>query len=731
MCAVCWDRPFCVDDVTGAITQRASADAPCLGGQKQSAQASRIISATTRTPSGSFHCVQPPGANLNPTAVDCPADDAARNALKSVNKCVDVPVQCRDPLNFSDCSERADPAGPACLTPSATPSGDERFACGAGNDRTIAIPAAREKLIGRAATWGLSPPSGIEPARYCYLNCVGHPCPTNPSDWSCAPSCSDFNSPAVLAESIPARVDPSSSSARIVVYVGGKVFDNRLQIAGDFALDTSPECRGPIDGDRVGTCTARLSYMNLGSLGSMQVAERQVQNLNLLLPDPVTGSALASGDNTVVALGSGVAFQVSSDVQGYGHPGKLYETQGTILVGLNWRARTFDVLTVVTDSTGSSTLALALHGSLRNLPPLADAGGDRRVECTSPSGTSVTLSAAASHDPDGAADLIGYDWTWARDGVERTASGVALTTDVPIGETAFSVTVTDRATAKGSARAVITVVDSTGPSLTGSSSLFFEACDSTGAVVEPAAPTVQDACGAAAIVDARVVDINGTPTNQLLTSGYRFRQGETVIEYTATDTHGNRTTFRQVVALDRGPSCCPANLSLVLGTDGTDTLTGGNHRQCIAGLGGADTISGGNQSDVIFAGPGNDVCYGGNSNDPIYGGIGDDTIDASNGKDAELWGGPGDDQIVGGAGKDRIRGGAGRDNLYGGKGDDVFIIAAACEVPAGEVIDGGEGTDRIESPLTRAELEARGVIIRNVEEFVLTPVLLDAECVDP
>jgi hypothetical protein len=87
--------------------------------------------------------------------------------------------------------------------------------------------------------------------------------------------------------------------------------------------------------------------------------------------------------------------------------------------------------------------------------------------------------------------------------------------------------------------------------------------------------------------------------------------------------------------------------------------------------------------------------------------------------------------IRGGNGKDVLRGGAGRDELYGGNGPDVFIIASPCEVRAGEIIDGGNGVDRIESPLTREQLEQRGVVIRNVEEFVVTPILVDAECAEP
>jgi hypothetical protein len=69
--------------------------------------------------------------------------------------------------------------------------------------------------------------------------------------------------------------------------------------------------------------------------------------------------------------------------------------------------------------------------------------------------------------------------------------------------------------------------------------------------------------------------------------------------------------------------------------------------------------------------------------------------------------------------------------LVGGNGQDVFVIAAACETGPGESIDGGAGVDRIESPLTESELAGLGVSISNVEEFVVTPTLEDAECIDP
>jgi Ca2+-binding RTX toxin-like protein len=188
------------------------------------------------------------------------------------------------------------------------------------------------------------------------------------------------------------------------------------------------------------------------------------------------------------------------------------------------------------------------------------------------------------------------------------------------------------------------------------------------------------------------------------------------------------------VTVNFGGSCCPPDLERVIGTEGNDLLTGGNHRQCLVGAAGDDRLVGGNQGDVLLCGPGDDVCEGNNQSDLIRGGTGDDFIVGGNGAEARtqgLWGGPGDDTILGGNGKDLIRGGAGADRMYGGAGDDVFVIAAACEAQRGEVIDGGLGFDRIESPLTEAQLLARGVTIVGVEQFIVVPTLEDAECVDP
>lgn len=109
--------------------------------------------------------------------------------------------------------------------------------------------------------------------------------------------------------------------------------------------------------------------------------------------------------------------------------------------------------------------------------------------------------------------------------------------------------------------------------------------------------------------------------------------------------------------------------SIILGTNGADTLDGGAGANTIFGLDGDDLIIGGRDSlasrdinntipvadleDQTESDDGNDSLYGGRGNDTIMGGAGDDTLD----------GGDGDDVLRGQDGVDVFRGGAGTDTV--------------------------------------------------------------------
>jgi hypothetical protein len=72
-----------------------------------------------------------------------------------------------------------------------------------------------------------------------------------------------------------------------------------------------------------------------------------------------------------------------------------------------------------------------------NFPPTADAGPDQLVECTSPSGTDVTLDGSGSSDPDG--DALTFDWTWT----SSSATGENPTINLPLGTTTVTLEVSD------------------------------------------------------------------------------------------------------------------------------------------------------------------------------------------------------------------------------------------------------------------------------------------------
>ena len=106
-------------------------------------------------------------------------------------------------------------------------------------------------------------------------------------------------------------------------------------------------------------------------------------------------------------------------------------------------------------------------------------------------------------------------------------------------------------------------------------------------------------------------------------------------------------------------------------------------------MSGNDTITYTNNSGAgmtFFGGAGNDtITISGPNGDTLNGGDGNDVLN----------GGDGNDIINGGDGNDTVTGGAGDDTLNGGAGDDVFLIGAGAHHGAGEVIDGGTGTNVI------------------------------------
>lgn len=110
----------------------------------------------------------------------------------------------------------------------------------------------------------------------------------------------------------------------------------------------------------------------------------------------------------------------------------------------------------------------------------------------------------------------------------------------------------------------------------------------------------------------------------------------------------------------------------------------------------------------------------------VFGGRGNDALFVGSGAD-EVHGGVGNDLIYGGAEPDVIVPGRGLDLVYGEGGNDKIIIAGACELVSGEVINGGNGTDTLYSPLTSAGLASLGVTVTSIESIVINHAALEQE----
>lgn len=166
--------------------------------------------------------------------------------------------------------------------------------------------------------------------------------------------------------------------------------------------------------------------------------------------------------------------------------------------------------------------------------------------------------------------------------------------------------------------------------------------DPDGDTLSVAATTMQTAAGATVTVNA-----DGTFTYNTLGDYV----GADSFSYTLLDGNGGTDTGTVSITI-----AFPAGA--IVGTNGDDTINGGNHPDLIYGLGGNDTLSGGNSGDTIYGGSGNDVIHGNNGTDTLYAGSGIDFLYGDNGADTLV---------------------AGSDNatMTGGNGPDTFSFTSA------------------------------------------------------
>ncbi|HMX17440.1 MAG TPA: calcium-binding protein, partial [Rhodocyclaceae bacterium] len=188
----------------------------------------------------------------------------------------------------------------------------------------------------------------------------------------------------------------------------------------------------------------------------------------------------------------------------------------------------------------------------------------------------------------------------------------------------------------------------------------------------------------------------------------------------------------------------------ITGNAGANVLTGTFWGDVLSGGAGNDTLNGGIGDDRFMIGALAE--YG--SSESINGGLGSDTIifagaagqtlvlnsgttaveqvllrnpaapEAAANLDAHnvaAGAGGAGLSLVGNNGANVLTGSAGRDSLAGFGGNDVFLVTAVSQVPVGETISGGDGTDEIRFALASGgeTLTLEGRVVDSVERIVI------------
>lgn len=202
--------------------------------------------------------------------------------------------------------------------------------------------------------------------------------------------------------------------------------------------------------------------------------------------------------------------------------------------------------------------------------PVADAGPDQALEATSTAGASVSLSGAASFDPDG--DPLTFTWS----GDFGTASGVAPTVVLPVGRHVITLTVDDGKGGTATDDLKVEVKDTTPPSSTVSLNGNVGA---NGWYISDVAVTFRATVSAIGLQATLYSLDHGASWNVFQGEAVIVSaEGSTTILYYSTDRAGNREATKSVtVKIDKTPPEARVSMDPVtrdLMVSGVDDLGG-------------------------------------------------------------------------------------------------------------------------------------------------------------
>src|SRR5439155_18311624 len=174
-------------------------------------------------------------------------------------------------------------------------------------------------------------------------------------------------------------------------------------------------------------------------------------------------------------------------VSGQAHEPGEWVTVISPIIGMSGRR----LLTVALESQGDVNAVFELDNLttlVGNSAPIVNAGSDFIVEAAGPLGSVVALTPASIGDSDG--DPLTAEWT----GPFGTASGESVSVQLPLGTHHISLHASDPSGATADDEVVVTVRDSTPPSLSGlPDGLTVEATSPNGSTVTWPGPTAADA----------------------------------------------------------------------------------------------------------------------------------------------------------------------------------------------------------------------------------------------
>jgi VCBS repeat-containing protein len=172
--------------------------------------------------------------------------------------------------------------------------------------------------------------------------------------------------------------------------------------------------------------------------------------------------------------------------------------------------------------------------------------------------------------------------------------------------------------------------------------------------------------------DPQNLSLSATSSNQALVPNAKITIGGSgenrTMEVRAANNRSG-TAKITLTASDQGGQSATQIVTVKVGTNKVNTISGTAGADMLFGLGADDTLEGLEGNDLLCRGYGNDVLKGGDGNDTLRGGPGND----------RLSGGGGNDTLGGGIDNDRLTGGVGADSFSGGGGTDTATDFNAVE----------------------------------------------------